>query len=145
LIVYVDATVLVTLIKHEDSSDSVIEYLDDLAEDDHPLVAGQLVETELRRVANRFSVDQSSVQPVLERVNLVDQTPADFRQAGILQSRHLGTLDALHLATAIRTRATTMLTFDQRLAEASEALGIRVLDVFIPRTLISGPHGRIST
>jgi predicted nucleic acid-binding protein len=145
LIVYVDATVLVTLIKHEDSSDSVIEYLDDLAEDDHPLVAGQLVETELRRVANRFSVDQSSVQPVLERVNLVDQTPADFRQAGILQSRHLGTLDALHLATAIRTQATTMLTFNQRLAEASEALGIRVLDVFIPRTLISGPHGRIST
>lgn len=145
MIVYVDATVLVTLIKREDSSDSVIEYLDDLAEDDHPLVAGQLVETELRHVANRFSVDQSSVQPVLERVNLVDQTPGDFRQAGILQARHLGTLDALHLATAIRTPATAMLTFDQRLAEASEALGIRVLDVFIPRTVISGPHGRIST
>ena len=145
MIVYVDATVLVTLIKHEDSSDSVIEYLDDLAEDDHPLVAGQLVETELRRVANRFSVDQSSVQPVLERVNLVDQAPADFRQAGILQSRHLGTLDALHLATAIRTRATAMLTFDQRLAEASEAVGIPVLDVFSPRTVTSGRHGRIST
>jgi len=145
LIVYVDATVLVTLIKHEDSSDSVIEYLDDLAEDDHPLVAGQLVETELRRVANRFSVDQSSVQPVLERVHLVDQTPADFRQAGILQSRHLGTLDALHLATAIRTRATAMLTFDQRLAEVSEAVGIPVLDVFSPRTVTSGRHGRIST
>ena len=144
MIVFVDASVLVTLIKREGSSDSVIEYLDDLAEDDHLLVAGQLVETELRRVANRFDMDQSSVPLVLECVNLVDQTPADFRQAGILQARQLGTLDALHLATAIRTRATAMLTFDQRLAEASEAVGIPVLDVFSPRTLISGPHGRIT-
>ena len=144
MIVYVDASVLVTLIKREGSSDSVIEYLDDLVEDDHPLVAGQLVETEMRRVANRFDADQSSVPAVLERVNLVDQTPADFRQAGILQARHLGTLDALHLATAIRTRATAMLTFDQRLAEASEAVGIPVLDVFSPRTVVPRPHGRIS-
>lgn len=144
MIVYVDSSVLVTLIKREGSSNSVIEYLDDLAEDGHPLVAGHLVETELRRVANRLDLDQSSVPPVLERVNLVDQTPADFRQAGILQARLLGTLDALHLATAIRTRATAMLTFDEQLAAASEAVGIPVLDLFSPRTMVSGRHGRIS-
>ncbi len=144
MIVYVDASVLVTLIKHERTSASVIAYLDELAEDEHPLVSGQLVETEMRRVANRLGIDQMSLLPVLERVNLVDQTPVDFRQAGTLQSRNLGTLDALHLATALRTRASAMLTFDSQLEQACSEMGIPVLDVFSPRVLKSGPHGRIT-
>ena len=144
MIVYADTSVLVTLIKHEPTSASVIAYLDELAEDDHPLVAGQLVETEMRRVASRLGIDQMSVLPVLERVNLVDQTPGDFRQAGALQSRNLGTLDALHLATALRTRASAMLTFDVQLEQAATDMGIAVLDVFSPRSLNSGPHGRIT-
>ena len=66
MIIYVDSSVLVTLIKRESTTDLVIAYLDDLAEDNHPLVAGQLVETEMRRVASRFGIDQLSVLPVLE-------------------------------------------------------------------------------
>lgn len=134
MIIYVDSSVLVTLIKRESTTDLVIAYLDDLAEDNHPLVAGQLVETEMRRVASRFGIDQLSVLPVLERMNIVDHTPVDFRQAGLLQARELGTLDALHLATAIRTQASAMMTFDTQLEWSCVALGLPVLDVHRPRT-----------
>lgn len=134
MIIYVDSSVLVTLMKRESTTDPVIAYLDDLAEDNHPLVAGQLVETEMRRVASRFGIDQLSVLPVLARMNIVDHTPVDFRQAGLLQSRELGTLDALHLATAIRTQASAMMTFDTRLERSCVALGLPVLDVHRPRT-----------
>ena len=134
MIIYVDSSVLVTLMKRESTTDPVIAYLDDLAGDNHTLVAGQLVETEMRRVAGRFGIDQLSVLPVLARMNIVDHTPVDFRQAGLLQSRELGTLDALHLATAIRTQASAMMTFDTRLERSCVALGLPVLDVHRPRT-----------
>ena len=134
MIIYVDSSVLVTLIKREPTTESVIAYLDDLVEDQHPLVDGQLVETEMRRVASRFGIDQLAVLPVLERLNIVDHTPVDFRQAGLLQTRELGTLDALHLATAIRTQANSMMTFDTQLARACGTLGLPVLDVHRPRT-----------
>lgn len=134
MIIYVDTSVLVTLIKRESTTDPVIAYLDDLTEDQHPLVAGQLVETEMRRVANRFGIDQMAVLPVLERINVVDHTPVDFRQAGLMQSRELGTLDALHLATALRTQASALLTFDTWLERSCVMLGLPVLDVHRPRT-----------
>jgi len=51
VIVYVDSSALVLLMKTEDRSAELSAYLDDLVDDQHLLVSSQLLEAELRPIA----------------------------------------------------------------------------------------------
>ena len=135
MIVYVDASALIPLIKEESTSSAIVPFLADLIDDGHLIVAGQLIETEMRRAAIRQGISDRAVRSVLESVNIFEHEPADFINAGRFPTENLGSLDALHLAAAQRVGTTAMITFDDRLAAASEATGIPVLDVTRPRTL----------
>lgn len=132
MIAYIDASCAVALLKREEKSDEIATYLAEWLEEGHLVVSGALLETELRRVATRFGIADEPVQSVLDEINLVAHSQADFRKAGQLPGAHLGSLDALHLATALRVPADVMLSDDVRLAEASEAMGLPVLDTAIP-------------
>ncbi len=121
--------------KAEDKSAEIRSYLVDWVADGHAVVSGELLETELWRVAQRCAVPEHAVTSVLNEFNVVAHRSADFRLAGHIPDAQLGSLDALHLATALRIGADAMLTDDQRLAEAAEQAGIPVLDTAIPRTL----------
>jgi len=136
MIAYLDASIVVPLIKIEDASGEIRDYLQELRDDGHLLVSARLAETEVRRAAARQGISQATVTTLLDTINVFELTPADYVTAGRFAFGNLGSLDALHLAAALRVPADVMLSHDARLVEASEASGLPVLDSAIPaRTL----------
>lgn len=71
---------------------------------------------------------------LLQRCEILQVNPITFRQAGAPLPVPLGTLDALHLASAIQFAATvdepvTIATHDLQLARAAQAMGFEVFGV----------------
>jgi predicted nucleic acid-binding protein len=50
-----------------------------------------------------------------------------FYEAGLLPGPHLRSLDALHLATAVRVDAAAVVAYDHRLLEAARSLGLETV------------------
>jgi len=108
-------------------------------------IASSLVEVEcLRtidrlRVAGQLSAEETAVRReavyrVLERLDLVELTGAVLHRASQPMSAPLGTLDALHLATAdlwreTRGKSLVFATHDRALALGARATGFRVIGV----------------
>lgn len=92
------------------------------------LLACWLLETEMRRtVARHPQISQELVTDVLEEIDLVGVPSALFRQASYLPGPHLRSLDALHVAAALRADVDVLVTYDLRVAESARSLGLRVL------------------
>lgn len=70
----------------------------------------------------------AAVDSTMDALAIVEHEKSDFRSAGNFDSANLGSLDALHLATALRVQADVMLTRDRSLAAACEAEGLALLD-----------------
>jgi predicted nucleic acid-binding protein len=120
---YIDSSAALKLVVEERESEALVRWLDE-----HPEIVGTLlVETEVRRAARRMAVPQSVVNEMLEGVTLHDVTPGTFREAGALPGDHLRSLDALHLAAALRLGCRTVVTYDGRMAEAARELGFDVV------------------
>lgn len=123
-LVYVDTSALGALLISQEETKALVEWLDLEAVS---LVSSDLLETELRRVAVRERRDQAKVSEILDGVSLVALDRATYRSAGFLPMPYLRTLDALHLEAAMRLDVDAVLTYDQRLAEASKAAGLDVI------------------
>lgn len=122
---YLDTSAALKLIVEEPESAALARTLDDEAPE---LVACWLLETELRRVAQRVDVlTQQHVSDLLDGVGLYDVPPSLFREAGLLPGAQLRSLDALHLTAAIRIGVDGVVTYDARLAESAQILGLDVL------------------
>lgn len=128
MIVYLDASVAVTAITDEPGSAETRSLLDGLTNEAHLVLSGRLLETEMRRTAIRLGISMTAVDSTLDALAVVEHERSDFRRAGTFQMRNLGSLDALHLATALRVQADVMLTRDRSLAAACEAAGLALLD-----------------
>lgn len=93
-----------------------------------PLVSSRLLEYELNVWCHARGVDGAVVAAVLARVGLVEMTPAVLRRALDPFPAPVGTLDALHLATASYLRdhgqRVSVATYDERMAAAATALGL---------------------
>lgn len=94
-----------------------------------------------------WATSRISVVEVHRAVTIADPSPATARDAGALLTRcrliavsedllerareltsqRLRSLDAIHLASALRIGAGSFLTYDRRVAEAASAAGLRVL------------------
>ena len=109
-------------------------------------VASGLVEVECLRtidrlqLAGQLSIEESvvrreAVYRVLEALEVVELTPAVLRRASQPMATRLGTLDAIHLATAdlwreARERGDMVLaTHDRALALGARASGFRVIGI----------------
>ncbi|MBI4608950.1 MAG: PIN domain-containing protein [Candidatus Rokubacteria bacterium] len=106
-------------------------------------VASALVEVECLRTLDRLrlraripdreiAVRRETVFRVLESLEIVEATAVVLRRAAQPLPTELGTLDAIHLATAMLWRERTgadlvMATHDTALATASRASGLRVI------------------
>ena len=121
-IAYIDTSACGKLLVQETHSDALVAFVDALEEDS--LVASQLLETELRRMATRHALPQQAVSEVLRGVSLVLPERDFFYRAGLLPGRHLRSLDALHLITAMDAEVDTLLTYDHRLMQSAEAIGL---------------------
>jgi len=121
--VFVDTSAAAKLLKEEAETPALKHWLDANEPD---LVAINVLETELRRMAIRDEIDQFLVTDILDGIGLEELSPADYRVAGLMQGKFLRSLDALHLQGAIKLDADAILAYDNRMTEAARAFGFRV-------------------
>lgn len=122
---YLDTSAALKLLVEEAESVALTAVLD---EESRELVSCLLLETELRRVVAREpGLTQAVVSDLLEGVDLHEVPSVLFVEAGLLPGAGLRSLDALHLAAAIRLEVDGVLTYDRRMAEGAESLGMRVI------------------
>lgn len=127
--VYLDTSAAAKLLVEEPESAAAARFLDALDPEVY-LLSSAILETELRRLAVREDLPQAAVSAVLSRIALVEPGRSLFYEAGLLPGAALRSLDALHLATALRMDAAVVVAYDQRLLESAVELG---LDVSSPR------------
>ena len=123
--VYVDTSALALVLVDQPGSDAVVEWLDGSTD---CLISSDLLELELRRVALRHDISLEFVARIIDGVELHTLDHSLFHMAGLLPMKQLRSLEVLHLAAALRTGASAMLTFDPRLAEACREVGLEVIE-----------------
>ena len=124
--VYLDTSAAAKRLVGEVESDALAEYLDHLDADGQP-ASSMLLETELRRFAMRLDLPQTAVSDLLDRIDLVEPDRSLFAEAGLLPGPTLRSLDALHLATALRIDASVVVAYDHRLQQAARAVGLATI------------------
>ena len=117
---YVDASAATKLFADEDESAALHDYL---THHGSHLVSSVILETEMRRTATRKSAPQTDVTSILARIDLLAAPRQLFQEAGLLPFPDLRTLDALHIATAMRAGADAFLAYDRRLLDAAGPCG----------------------
>ncbi len=122
---YLDTSAALKLLVEEDESDALARAIDAEQSD---LVACWLLETELRRAAGRTGAfTQELVTDLLEGVALYEVPGSLLREAGLLPGANLRSLDALHLAAAVRIGVDHLITYDARMRDSARELGVSVL------------------
>lgn len=103
----------------------VRSYLDRFGADDI-ILSSTLLRTEVHCQANRQpEVDIGLAESTLTEIDIVPIEQDDFVSAPLVPGR-LRTLDAMHLAAALRLRADVMVSFDAELLRAARLAGLRV-------------------
>ncbi len=136
MIVYLDSSVLLRVVLGQAGSLREWRSID-------RAVASELVEVESLRTLDRLrlaerlpdeqiAIRREAVYRLLESVEMVEPNRSVLQRASQPLPTSLGTLDAIHLATALLWREKTgtdlaMATHDDALATAARASGLRVL------------------
>lgn len=124
---YLDTSALVKLIVDEPESAALRRYLADIPTD--TLFTAALTRTELVRAAWRINTAAvTEARRALSGIATVTMTTAILDAAANLDPPLLRSLDAIHLATALRAGGDlrAVITYDTRMAEAAAALAIPV-------------------
>jgi len=127
VIAYIESSAAAKLLVSEAASAPLAGYLDELAANVSDVMSCVLLETELRRLAVRENLPQLGVTALLDRLDVVDLDREVYREAGLLPGKNLRSLDALHVAVALRAGADVMVTYDARQAAAAAASGLPVV------------------
>jgi uncharacterized protein len=95
------------------------------------VVSSGLLRIELHRVGLRTGIPREEIQKWLAGVSLVPMDDATLSVAEAISPASVATLDAIHLATAVRLAAkghiASIMTFDVRLAEGAREHGLAVI------------------
>jgi predicted nucleic acid-binding protein len=125
-LVYCDSSALVKLVVDEPESAALAGWI----EGAETMAASRLAVVEVdraTRIANPSEAVARDTRRVLESCLLVDVSRAILGDASRLTSVQVRTLDAIHLATALRLEAEVLVGYDERLADAARARGLRVV------------------
>lgn len=96
-------------------------------------ISSRLLRTEVIRVLRRDGRPLADGTPLLDRVGMLEMSRATHTVAESIE-RHVKTLDALHLATALLIgEPVTVATHDSTMKAAAENLGLLVTDPIQPR------------
>lgn len=123
---YIDTSAAAKLLVDERESDGLAAFLDAAVRDGDSVGSSLLLEAELRRLGQRLDVPQERVTLVLERLDLLVPDADVYRMAGLLPGSALRSLDALHVAAALRWGADEVVTYDERQALAARSVGLDV-------------------
>jgi predicted nucleic acid-binding protein len=121
---FLDTSAIVKLVLHEPESNALVDFLDGQLS----VEASELSIAEVGRAVRRIDPDFDEAE-ALDALALHRVTGDVLRRAARLQPTGLRTLDAIHLATALShgDGDTQMVTYDERLAAAARAHGLRVV------------------
>ena len=125
-LIYLDSSAIVKLIVPEPETGALLELLAEWPE----RVSSALARVEVSRAVKRAGDDPIAMQrtgEVLDRLSLIRIDAEVLSAAANMPPTELRTLDAIHLASALRVGAREMLVYDRRLADAAEAAGLEVL------------------
>ena len=123
---YVDSSGLVRLAVEEPESAALRRFL----RRRRPLVSSSLARTEvLRALLLEGETGLTRGRAVLARVELLRVSDRVLGAAGVLLPAAVGSLDAIHLATAqqLGTDLGQVVTYDERMLEAAAQVGIRAI------------------
>jgi predicted nucleic acid-binding protein len=124
--VYVDTSAVGRVLLGEPDAPAVLR---DLAGFDQH-VASRLLRIELRRLALREDALEAADR-LLDGVALIPLDDAILTSSETLPPATVATLDAIHLATAVRLATAgvldTVMTYDRRLADGAVHHGLRIL------------------
>lgn len=133
--IYVDSSALLKFVKPEKESHALRDWR--VAQPvDSELVTSQLALLEISRTLMRAGVDHQRVPYVVGQavrgLFLIDVTTTVLTRARSYGIRRLGSLDAIHLATAdpFLAEMTSFVTYDAELAAAASELGLPVAAPF---------------
>jgi predicted nucleic acid-binding protein len=126
-VIYLDTSALVKLIRIEAESDELGDWLDERTE--ILWITSALAEVELPRAIRVVApAGLSAVPSVLARLDRFDIDPVIRSTAAAYPDPALRSLDAIHLATAQVAASTApltaLVTYDGRLSDAADALGM---------------------
>jgi predicted nucleic acid-binding protein len=131
--IYCDSSVLLKRYREEPDSETCSRELERMTLGGDFLLSSKLALVEVTRGIDRNLPPEAAqedldeaVAKVLEDVDLVAIDDFTLEVAGEIPGRHLGTLDAIHVATALIMRADLVVTRDQRMIEACAEVGLAV-------------------
>ena len=125
--IYLDSAAIVKLVHAESESQALRDWLDERA--DVGWTSSVLAEIESSRALARYAPEAVvRLHPVLDLVDLVELDAGIRILAQTVKPVTVRSLDAIHLATALRIqpRLTSFVTYDKRLADAARAAGLSV-------------------
>jgi predicted nucleic acid-binding protein len=124
--IYLDSAAIVKLVHAETESQALRDWLDERAE--VGWVSSVLAEIEsFRALARHAPQAVSRLHLVLDLIDLVDLDAGTRIFAQAVRPATVRSLDAVHLATALRIQPlTAFVTYDKRLADAARAADLTV-------------------
>ncbi len=126
---YVDTSALLKRVFIEDESDYVREVLRARSAAGDLIVSSELAWIEVSRAVLRAG-ERDAAGPVSAACAGIARQPLDsvvMNRARTVGPANLRSPDAIHLSAAISLGVAEMLTFDQRLAAALKAVGVRAI------------------
>lgn len=125
MLAYLDASALVKLVVVESESASLERWLIRRPE----RVSCALLQTEVLRAVGRRIPDRlDRARRLLRRVTLIDIDDDVLGRAATIEPAAIRSLDAIHLATAVRMAGEleAIVTYDRRMIAGARALGLGV-------------------
>lgn len=123
--IYADTSALAKLIRREDETDALRDWL---AKSSQDVCTNSIGSIELRRAAGRIGPDFSAAASrLLNRIRIVSLSAEAVELAGRIPPVELRTLDSLHLASAsLLPDLEALLTYDIRMIDSGRAWGLPV-------------------
>lgn len=127
--IYLDSCALIKFIKREPETGALRVWRQELPVDTE-LITSELAELEITRTLIRANVDHERVPYLVAQavrgVYLADLTSTVLARAKTYRTPRLGSLDAVHLATAdpFRSDLDGFVTYDRELIAAARELGL---------------------
>lgn len=121
---YFDASAIIKLGVHERESEALVDLLQQPLE----CSTSSLSRVETVRALRRLAIPRDETTAILRGFFFVDLSNAVLDSAAVLDPAPLRALDAIHLASALSIgNAIQFVTYDNRLATAAQAHGLRVV------------------
>lgn len=133
MVFYLDTSALVKALHQEAESTAFMRWMDANAP---RCYTSDLTRVELLRVVGRLgAAERGQARAILDALNLIRISSQICDMAGLLEPAVLRSLDAIHLATALQLGddLEALVTYDLRLGEAAQMVGIPLLSPGYPK------------